>query len=54
MKLNSIQEGRKSYPEEALEEPEEEQPGHQDRNRAREPRKKEGRIHTRKKNEGMM
>ena len=50
--LNSIQEGRKSYPEEALEEPEEEQPGHQDRNRAREPRKKEGRIHTRKKNEG--
>ena len=52
--LNSIQEGRKSYPEEALEEPEEEQPGHQDRNRAREPRKKEAASIPGKRMRGMM
>ncbi len=34
--LNSIQEGRKSYPEEALEEPEEGTARASDRNRARE------------------
>ena len=50
--LNSIQEGRKSYPEEALEEPEEEQTEHPDRKRSRDQHKKDGRIHTRKKNDG--
>ena len=49
--LNSIQGGRKNYPEEVLDEPEEEKTEPQGRNKPKQ-HKKEGRLHTRKKNDG--